>query len=81
MDYFHSLVPGAKDVAIDAAKDLAVTGTMDAVALLGYLQITIARVQWIIWVQFQRRIGEIRQGIARTRVRNQEQQGITGRQP
>ena len=43
MDYFHSLVPGTKDVAIDAAKDLAVTGTMDAVALLGYLRDKLSR--------------------------------------
>jgi len=41
---FHLSVPGVKDVAIDAAKDLVkVTGTMDAAALPGYLRDKLSR--------------------------------------
>ena len=40
MDFFYSLVPCVKDVAIDATKDLVkVSGTMDAAGLpLGHAQ-------------------------------------------
>jgi hypothetical protein len=44
MDFFYSLVPGVKDVAIDAAMDLVkVSGTMDAAVLPGYLWDMLSR--------------------------------------